>query len=381
MPEEKKKRKGERSDGRIQIRVNIGRDEKGRIKYKYFYGKTQKEAKEKADKYKSEIITYGKALDTTKTTLSEWTYKYLFNKVLSTVAGSTFERTVSIYNNYLKDTDLGNMNIQEIEPIHIQGFLNGHTSLSKSSIKKIYGLLNGSLKAAVSNSLIRTNPAEDVKLPNSESKTKEIEILTREEQQAYMAQLGHYRNGVVFLTALYTGMRIGELLALKWDNIDFENKTIKICESAKRVRVYDNKGNSESKMVTKTPKTVKGNRVIPISDTLANVLNDISKDKQGFVFKSKTGRQLQYSMVWDTHCRICEKANIRHVGIHALRHTFASRCIENGIDIKTVSDLLGHADVTITLNVYVHSNDQTKRAAATSIENLYNDILKEPSKK
>ena len=297
------------------------------------------------------------------------------------MASSTFERMVSIYNTHIKDTDIGNMNIQEIEPIHIQGFLNSHTSLSKSSIKKIYGLLNGSLKAAVSNNLIRTNPAEDVKLPNSESKPKEIEILTREEQHAYMSQLGHYRNGVVFLTALYTGMRIGELLALKWDNVDFENKTIKVCESAKRVKVYDNKGQSENKMVTKEPKTVKGNRVIPISDTLANILNDISEDKQGFVFKSRTGGQLQHSKVWDAHCRICNKAKIRHVGIHALRHTFASRCIENGVDIKTVSDLLGHADVAITLNVYVHSNDQTKRAAATSIENLYNDILKEPSKK
>lgn len=379
MAEEKKKRKGERTDGRIQARVNVGRDEKGKIKYKYFYGKTQKEAKEKADKYKSEIITYGKAIEKTDTTLSEWTYKHLFNNVLSTVAGSTFERTISIYNNYLKDTDLGNMNIQDVEPINIQGYLNSHISLSKSSLKKIYNLLNGSFKAAVSNGLIRINPIASVKLPNSELKTKEVEILTLEEQKAYMNELERHSNGVVFLTALYTGMRIGELLALRWENVDLKNKTIKVCESSKRVKIYNNKGIGETQTVTKTPKTDKGNRIIPISDSLVSILDNITSEKEGLVFRSRTGNQLQHSMVWDTHCRICKNANIRHVGIHALRHTFASRCIEKGVDIKTVSDLLGHADVTTTLNIYVHSNDDTKRAATVAIDNLYTEILKKPS--
>lgn len=375
----KKRKKGERADGRIQVRVNIGRDENGRIKYKYFYGRTIKEANAKAEAYKLDLLNYGKPLDTTSTTLSEWTYKHLFTNVKPTVQAGTFERYMETYNNRIQGSNIGDMEIKDIQPIHLQNFMNSNSSLSKSSLKKIYNLLHAAFKSAIANNLIRINPLENVKLPSSEVKPKEIEILTLDEQKAYMKSLETNRNGTLFLTALLTGMRIGELLALKWDNVDLDNAIITVCETLRRVKVYDEKGNSESKIVTKGPKTEKGNRSIPIPKTLVLALKKYQlasyNSVEGLVFCTKSGLPFQYNYVWYTHKALCKKADIRATSIHALRHTFASRSIEAGIDVKTVSDLLGHANTQITWNTYVHSTNDSKREAANTMEAIYKNML------
>lgn len=377
--QQKKKRKGERSDGRIQVRVNIGRDEKGKIKYKYFYGRTLKEANAKAEAYKLDLLNYGKPLETTSTTLSEWTYKHLFTNVRPTVQAGTFERYMTTYKNNIQGSSIGDMEVKDIQPIHLQNFLNSHSNLSKSSLKKIYNLLYASFKSAIANNLIRINPLENVKLPSSEVKHKEIEILTLDEQKAYMKALETNRNGTLFLTALLTGMRIGELLALKWDNVDLDNGTITVCETLRRVKVYDEKGNSQSKILTKCPKTEKGNRSIPIPKTLTLALKKYQlasyNSEEGLVFCTKSGLPFQYNYVWYTHKALCKKAGIRATSIHSLRHTFASRSIEAGIDVKTVSDLLGHANTQITWNTYVHSTNDSKREAAKTMDNLYKRML------
>lgn len=375
----KKKKKGERSDGRIQVRVNIGRDENGRIKYKYFYGRTIKEANAKAEAYKLDLLNYGRPLDTTSTTLSEWTYKHLFTNVKPTVQAGTFERYMATYNNRIQGSSIGDMEVKEIQPIHLQNFMNSNSSLSKSSLKKIYNLLHASFKSAIANNLIRINPLENVKLPSSEVKPKEIEILTIDEQKSYMKALETNKNGTLFLTALLTGMRIGELLALKWNNVDLDNAIITVCETLRRVKVYDEKGNSESKILTKGPKTEKGNRSIPIPKTLVLALKKYQlasyNSEEGLVFCTKSGLPFQYNYVWYTHKALCKKAGIRATSIHALRHTFASRSIEAGIDVKTVSDLLGHANTQITWNTYVHSTNDSKREAANTMEAIYKNML------
>lgn len=168
-------------------------------------------------------------------------------------------------------------------------------------------------------------------------------------------------------------------MALKWANVDLDNATITVCETCRRVRVYDNDGESISKMVTKGPKTEKGNRDIPIPKTLILSLKKYklssNKSEEGLVFCTKSGLPMQYNYVWYTHKALCKKANIRPTTIHALRHTFASRSIEAGIDVKTVSDLLGHANTQITWNTYVHSTNNSKRAAADTMKKMYKDLL------
>lgn len=369
----------ERADGRFFARINIGRDKNGRIKYKSIYGRTKKEVKEKIRAFTTDLDNYGKPLDNTSITLSEWTYKYLFTNIHQTVSASTFERYMSIYNTHIKDSVIGHMKVKDIQQMHLQHYLNEKKSLSKSSLKKIYELLNNSFKFAISNNLIRINPITEVKLPSSEVKAKEIEILTIDEQKAYMNALDNCRLKILFMTLLYTGMRIGEAMALKWDNVDFDNATITVCESFKKVKQYESDGSSINVALTKAPKTTKGNRLIPIPTSLVFELKKFklsrTNNKNGLVFCSRNGTPLEYNTIRRSHLSTCQKANIRVVTIHALRHTFATRSIEAGIDVKTVSELLGHASIEITLNTYVHSTDNSKKAAANTIEKLYQSLL------
>lgn len=369
----------ERADGRFFARINIGRDKNGRIKYKSIYGRTKKEVKEKIRAFTTDLDNYGKPLDNTSITLSEWTYKHLFTNVKPTVTPSTFERYMSTYHNQIHNSIIGDMKVKDIHPIHIQNFLNENKSLSKSSLRKIHLLLNMSFKSAIANNLIRLNPTLEVKLPTSEVETKEIEILSLDEQKAYMKILGHHRYGTLFLTSLYTGMRIGELLALKWHNIDFESATITVCESLRRVRVYNDDGSSSNEFITKSPKTQKGYREIPIPKPLLLELKKYklssNKSVDELVFCTRTGTPLRYNYIWHTHKSLCKKASIRPITIHALRHTFASRSIEAGIDVKTVSELLGHTDTQITWNTYVHSTNDSKKAAADTMGRLYQSLL------
>lgn len=375
---ERKKKKGERADGRIQARVNIGRDVNGRIKYKYFYGKTIKEANQKADEYKNELANYGKALVSTKNLLSDWIYKHLFINVKPTVSASTFDRYMVMYNNHILNSSIGNSQIKEVEPLQLQEYFNSKKEYSRSYLKTLKNILNGAFESAIANNHIRINPVSSVKLPTLESKRTSVEILTPTQQKAYMGSLERYTHGIIFLLGLYTGMRIGELCALKWSNIDMDNCVIHVIESIKYIKNYNDDGTSSNMMVTKTPKTSKGTRDIPIPNTIVEKLiayrKTSYKSDDDLVFCTKTGKPLLHFYVSKTHKAICKKAGIDEVTIHALRHTFATRCIENGIDVKTVSELLGHADVSITLSVYLHSTPETKKAAIDKLAKMYDNI-------
>lgn len=302
---------------------------------------------------------------------------------------------MTTYNNHIKGSHVGNMNVQEIQQVHLQNYLNAKTSLSKSSIKKIYELLNNSFKSAIANNLIRLNPLDSVKLPSSEVKPKSIEILTLNEQKAYINALEGSGVRMILFTLLNTGMRVGEAMALKWDNVDLTNATITVCENIKKVKQYDAKGNSINTLITKSPKTEKGNRLLPIPKFLVNELKLFKlssyKSKDGLVFCSRNGTPLEYNTIRRAHVNICKKAEIRPyeliddegnattqykgVSLHALRHTFATRMIENGVDVKTVSELLGHASIEITLNTYVHSTNEAKRKAIDKMEQLYKGLI------
>lgn len=368
-----------RNDGLIQVRVNTGmRDDNGKIIYKSFYGKTKKDAQDKADEYKIEMATYGSTLDKTTTTLSSYAHTWLFTSCKPSVSISTFQRHMSVYNKHIKDSDLGKMVIKDIKKTNVEEFINTKSYLSKSSMSKIKIMLNMIFKSAISDTLTRSNPIIDVSLPNSEVKKKQIEVLTVDEQAKYMHALEKENKRMLLLTILYSGMRVGEVIALKWKNVDLDKGTITICESYKHVKQYDYKGDGTYIIDKKEPKTQKGNRVIPIPKFLSTELKNYQlatpKNAEGLVFCSSRGTPLLYNRINDANKRVCKEAGINSMGLHALRHTYATRAIENGIDVKTVSELLGHEDIETTLNLYVHPTDDTKRQAADILDVMYDKM-------
>lgn len=161
------------------------------------------------------------------------------------------------------------------------------------------------------------------------------------------------------ILSLYTGIRLGEVCGLKWEDIDYETNTMHIYHTVERIQNnYDIRNNSKTKLVLLDAKSVNSDCIIPIP---SNLLPYLSKNKTGFVIKGDVydytdPRTLQYFFK-----KKLRESNLDDINFHALRHTFATRCIESGMDAKTLSEILGHSDVNITLRTYVHSSLEHKR--------------------
>lgn len=370
-----------RDDGRWQERVSLGRDPAtGRYKYKYLYGATKKEVTEKVAEFQADLHIYGRPVDNTNVTLAEWGHTYLFTVAKPRIEKSTFANYMSFYNIHIKDDFLGEMAVKDIQPIHLQNFFNDKRRLSKGTIKGIKKVLKLMFDSAIDNSLIRISPLQRLKLPVSEVKEKGIEVFTIEEQKAYMEAIKQSTYYMLFLTALYTGMRQGELIALKWQNVDLQNCTINICESYKRVIDYKEDGTTEIYLNKKEPKTESGTRIIPIAPFLAQKLKEYKKTSvtniENLVFCTRKGSPCDPRTLRRSHYLRCRRAGIRETPFHSLRHTFATRAIENGMDVKTVSQILGHKDVMITLRTYVHSTEKSRKQVADMMDKLYQSLTK-----
>ena len=172
--------------------------------------------------------------------------------------------------------------------------------------------------------------------------------------------------GVVL--CLYTGLRIGELLALEWKDIDFSNGTISVTKTC-----YDGKDNNgKYTRITDTPKTPTSQRVIPFPKQLISYLKSVRKqDKSDFVVSSGSNKSLSVRAYQRSFELLLKKLNISHKGFHALRHTFATRALECGMDVKTLSEILGHKNATVTLNRYVHSLMEHKKDMMNRVGKLF----------
>ena len=270
MTLQKERKKGQKNvDGLYTATVDTGeRHPNGTKKYKYIRAKTKRELQAKVDAYKMDISLNGKALDKTLITLSDWVYQFLFVHVIHEVAPITFHRYVNIYEVHIKDSIIGNVGLQSITHSQLQRYFNNKTDYAKATLQKIKNLLNKAFKSAIKNNFIRNNPMDGIIIPKAAKEAKEIKILTTEEQLRYIEASKSEPNGLFLRLALYTGMRLGEVLALKWECVDLEQGTITIKESLKRSRVYSDDGSFTVEDVVKEPKTKKGIRLIYIPDIL-----------------------------------------------------------------------------------------------------------------
>lgn len=178
--------------------------------------------------------------------------------------------------------------------------------------------------------------------------------------------------GLGVLTGIYTGMRIGEICALKWEDIDLENKLIRVNKTVGRVYNPLFTGEERSRIVITPGKTKNSQRVIPIADVLYKALKKM-KNKDNYYVTTGTAKLLEPRTYRKHYKNIIDKCGVEYIKFHALRHSFASINIENGTDVKTVSEILGHADIAITLQAYTHTSNKAKTTAI----NKFNNILTE----
>ena len=266
--------------------------------------------------------------------------------------------------------------------------------LSVSTAKKAYNGMNEFLKYAVFKHMIRFNPMGIMKAPKpiehyevtnetvDEEPCEADKALTREETtllRAILYQRWHrppqnrrFVNGGAVDLILNTGLRMGEALALKWADINFEKKTLSVTKNLITVKNREKTGPKYKLIIQEKPKTEKSKRLLPLNKSALAALEDLKTapgyNPGGFVIHTKNGTPVMPRTFEQTLELMCRAAGIRKIGVHALRHTYATRLFEKRVDIKVISELLGHSSTEITYKIYVHVIDSLKESAVEAIE-------------
>ena len=236
---------------------------------------------------------------------------------------------------------------------------------------------------------ISLNPTRNLKLPSM--RRKELNIMTKEEQLVFEGFMKKYRMGTAYIVLVNTGLRAGELSGLTWKDVDFENKALYVRRGMQKITTYDddfNKVKRERKVTD--VKTENSYRVVPMLDKVVRILQEYKEKVQAeqeelaelgegfkeddFIFKTKYNHPITSEYLRKTCQGICKSNNFRKVGIHELRHTFATRSIEAGIDLRVLQEILGHASYSTTADIYVHILGQVKLSQMNRLEDYLTDI-------
>lgn len=317
-----------------------------------------------------------------KVLYKDWIWDWLFYKK-DYIKESTYANYSNIISNHIAP-DLGKYYLNELDNKLIQKFLlnkyrNGRLDnlggLSNKTIRDIMAIIKSSLKDAYKEGIIR-NLNLDFIYPKSNSKDK-IYTLSKQDQDKLTNYilLNKSVKSLGILLTLYSGIRIGELCALQWKDIDFKNNILHINKTLQRVYIKDNNVKN-SKIIITNPKTHNAERDIPLNKDFAKELKNYKTNSEDYLL-SCTNKWIEPRTYRRFFERTIKKANIEKINFHGLRHTFATNCIKLGVDYKTVSELLGHATVNITLNLYVHPQMSQKKKCINMIcKNFQEKVLK-----
>ncbi len=283
----------------------------------------------------------------------EWLNEWLECYVKPTTKSKTYIRYSEIVRGHIIPK-IGSYEIGELTPLVLQRFvtellsggnLKTGTGLSSNSVNGIITVIQNSLKSAFAIGIVPEYNADKIKRPKV--KEKQVVCFTKQEQrQIEQAILDGYKSklyGVIL--CLYTGLRIGELLALEWSDVDLQKGIISVNKTR-----HDGKGNSVN-----SPKTETSRRMIPIPKQLLPFMKEWKKNSLSRFVVSNGEKYISVRGYQRMFERLLNRIGIEHKGFHALRHTFATRALECGMDVKTLSEILVHKNATVTLNRYVHS--------------------------
>ena len=309
---------------------------------------------------------------TTQTLLLEWLEKFQKEHIKA----RTYNRYQGLIEMHivpaLGDQDISILSRREIQNFLINqkrdGNMRSKETLSATSTNMMLSLLNLAFEYACDMEYIKENPC--VRIRRARADTKKVEAFSTDEQRAVEAEIaksGDRRlHGIIL--CLYTGVRLGELIALSWSDIDFKLGTLKVTKTAYRAQNEYGIWN----LCIDTPKTESSERVIPLSQYITDMLSqDRNVAKTPYIVENKKAERMSIRSYQYLFERLTEKAGVRKLNFHALRHTFATRALECGMDIKTLSELMGHKNASITLNRYAHSMMDTKIAAMNKLEKLF----------
>lgn len=341
----------QRKDGRCEGRITLAYQD-GKRQYKAFFGKSEDEVAVKMAQFRAESISASCVSITFGTAFSEW-----FQSISIRVKESTLA-------NYLLKADkhilpvYENCNITDIQQKSIYQFIKDKqdSGLSNRYITDILVLMKSVFKYAARTYRI-FNPMEGLVMPKKE-KTEVLLLTTEQETKLMQILLGNLTLTTLgIVLARMTGLRIGELCALQWKDIDLEKRILTVRKTLQRIQVKG--GNKRTKLVLTKPKSETSKRTIPIPECIIGLLRRFLGNAEEFVL-SGTEKPVEPRTIQYRFAAILKNGNLPSVHFHALRHMFATSCVKLGFDIKTLSEILGHSGVEITLNRYVHSSFEQK---------------------
>lgn len=391
-----------RSKGEGTIRFDERRQEWiGAVMYngkrKFFYsgkGGKRRDVVQKMDEFKT---SHNKEIYATKKeNLSQRLDNWLNTIKKQSLKPSSFDRLESIINCQIKPR-IGDYTLDEITDTVIKDELidaMANEGLSISSQKKAYNAMHEYLNYAVYMRAISFSPMGLMKQPQEEGyidanssieeddEDNNINPLNEEERNllrewAYARwkrppQNLRYPTAAGYILIMNTGMRIGEALALKWSDVDLDNSIIHVTKNLIVIKNRDDDGPKQKAVIQNTPKSKKSRRDIPLNKEALAALESLKQTpgttEKGFVIHTITGTVILPRNFEATLDTLCKNAGLRKIGVHTLRHTYATRLYEKGIDVKVISELLGHSSVGVTYSVYLHIFESMKRTAVQALD-------------
>ena len=361
-------RKGEniykRKDGRWEGRYI----KDGKAVYGYIYARTYhdvkyrlREAEQVCCRYSSENCNISKS----KERFSEIAVNWLEQKKPQ-FKESTYTKYQNLLQCYILP-NLGEISLSQLTVNIIDNFCkqmlqtggNRQKGLSPKTVADILSLMRSILRNASYNGYLIPFDLKSVVVRQNQ---KEMRILTKTEQQILCQFIinNPTPKNIGILICMFTGIRVGEVCALQCEDISIFEKTIHIHQTMQRIQTNNNSG-EKTKIIVTTPKSQCSIRTIPIPDELIDLIKNSNMSVSGYFLTGSSKKWIEPRTMQNHFKSISRKCNIKEVNFHALRHTFATRCIEYGFDIKSLSEILGHANVNITMNRYVHPTMDLKR--------------------
>ena len=363
-----------RKDGRWEGRFTAGHDPAtGKQIIKNVLGKTQAEVKEKLKK----ALVEARQVDFAKSgkyTVGAWMDEWFENVAKIKVRPSSHQTYKGYIDNHIKP-NIGNIPLEKLTTMDLQKFYRKlltkgrverieskeqSKGLSAKTVRNINQVISSAMDLAVVQKIIPTNPTNACELPKVEH--QEMQTIPAEQLQAFLEEARASGVYEMYYIELATGLRRGELLGLKWQDIDWKNGIIKVRRQVARV---------DGQIVEAPLKTKNSYRAVTISQQAIEVLKEQKrKTNDAYVFPSPNGGPISPDSVNNMLKRVLERAGIPKVRFHDLRHTFATIALQNGVDIKTVSGMLGHFSAGFTLDTYAHVTTSAQKEAAQTMGNV-----------
>lgn len=358
----------------FRVTRTIGHKSDGTPIRKTFYGTGINEANEKADEYMSKIKN-GLVIDFEKITLNDLMNKWIYDvKKYDDIKPSTYESYESTYRNYIQNSDIANLKLFSIKSINLQEHYNkmSKNGFSSSKIKKMNKLLCQFFKYAINEGYLNRNPTDTINIPKLEiekiHKEETLEYYTENEVKLIKEALKENKElELLVLFALGTGLRQGELLALRYSDIDYNNMQLKVNRTTKISYIFDQNNQKQRQQLFLDPKTKNSKRIVDIPSSLFKKIPKKNTDELIFTDNGNLWEARKLYRHWNYFLK---ENNLPIKKFHALRHTYATLLLSKGVELITVSKLLGHSSIQIT-EIYSHVIPEVK----TKEVNKLNDIF------